>query len=89
MPHELLMGTYAIGSPKQELINYVARRWPNFTFAMGRNPNGNNTMDVWKDADPGTNLPPVGVVPVVSIEFASIEHDDVEVLLTKLIMVCG
>lgn len=77
-------------SPQQTVLHAVARRWPDFVFTMSRDHKSmRNAIDVWKNADPGTNIPSIGMQPVVSIEFDSFEEKDLELLMVKLTMVCG
>lgn len=86
---QLAMSAYG-ESPQQVVLNTVARRWPNFVFTMSRDHETmKNAIDVWKQEDPGTNLPPIGVRPVVSVEFDGFEEKDIELLMVKLTMVCG
>jgi hypothetical protein len=72
------------------LLNRIAKMWPSIPFSMGIHPETRrHCIFVYDAFERGSNIPAVGAKMIAAIEVDGSSEKDMEVLFTKLTMVCG
>jgi hypothetical protein len=72
------------------LLRACALRHPQYLFTMGYSTEtGRYCLYVYHKLNEHTNIPGVGQRGVARIELAGSSDKDLEVLMTKVVMVCG
>lgn len=72
------------------LLQEVFSRWPQYNWAGGINKEtGGYCLFRFKKRDSTTTIPDVGQEPDITIELAGSSEKDIEVLLTKIALICG
>ena len=75
---------------RQDLLNQICQRWPEVPFTYGIHPETRRyCIFVYDRFERGTNIPAVGAKEIAALEIGGSSEKDVEVLMTKLMMVCG
>ena len=68
----------------------VSRRWPGVPFSWGIHPETRRyCIFIYDACERGSSIPAVGAKELAAIELGGSSEKDIEVLMTKLVMVLG